>query len=87
MTISALICLANGSEETEVVTTADLLIRAGIKVVLASAEDDVDELIITCSRGIKLVADAPLVRVVDHHYDAIILPGGLQGSETLKDSP
>lgn len=87
MTKSVLICLANGSEETEVVTTADLLIRAGIKVVLASAENDVNELIITCSRGIKLIADAPLVRVVDHNYDAIILPGGLQGTETLRDSP
>ena len=87
MTISALICLANGSEETEVVTTADLLVRAGIKVILASAEDDVDDLVITCSRGIKLIADVPLVRVVDHHYDAIILPGGLIGAETLRDSP
>lgn len=87
MTKSVLICLANGSEETEVVTTADLLVRAGIKVVLASAENDVNELIITCSRGIKLIADAPLVRVVDHNYDAIILPGGLQGTETLRDSP
>lgn len=87
MTISALICLANGSEETEVVTTADLLVRAGINVVLASAEDDVDDLVITCSRGIKIVADAPLVRIVDHHYDVIILPGGLQGTETLRDSP
>lgn len=87
MTISALICVANGSEETEVVTTADLLIRAGINVMLASAEDDVDDLVITCSRGIKLLADAPLVRVVDNHYDAIILPGGLKGAETLRDSP
>ncbi|MDM3628135.1 protein deglycase YajL [Proteus mirabilis] len=87
MTISALICLANGSEETEVVTTADLLVRAGIKVILASAEDDVDDLVITCSRGIKLIADVPLVRVVDHHYDAIILLGGLIGAETLRDSP
>lgn len=84
MTISALICLANGSEETEVVTTADLLVRAGIKVILASAEDDVDDLVITCSRGIKLIADVPLVRVVDH---PIILPGGLIGAETLRDSP
>lgn len=85
MTISALICLANGSEETEVVTTADLLVRAGINVVLASAEDDVDDLVITCSRGIKIIADAPLVRVVDHHYDVIILPGGLQGTETMRE--
>ncbi|OAT25729.1 protein deglycase YajL [Proteus myxofaciens] len=87
MTISALICLANGSEEIEVVTTADLLVRAGINVIFASAEDDVDDLTITCSRGIKLIANAPLVRVVDHHYDVIILPGGLQGAETLRNSP
>ena len=51
MTISALICLANGSEETEVVTTLIYSLELELKVTLASAEDDVDDLVITCSRG------------------------------------
>lgn len=84
-TISALVCLAPGSEETEAVTTIDLLVRAGIKVMTASAAPD-GELVITCSRGVKIVADATLAQVADMPFDAIILPGGLQGAECLRDS-
>ncbi|STR66810.1 DJ-1 family protein [Klebsiella michiganensis] len=35
MSASALICLAPGSEETEAVTTIDLLVRGGVKVTTA----------------------------------------------------
>ncbi len=40
MSASALICLAPGSEETEAVTTIDLLVRGGIKVTTASVASD-----------------------------------------------
>ena len=59
MSASALVCLAPGSEETEAVTTIDLLVRGGIKVTTASVASD-GNLAITCSRGVKLLADAPL---------------------------
>ena len=36
MSASALICLAPGSEETEAVTTMDLLVRGGVQVTTAS---------------------------------------------------
>ena len=78
MSVSALVCLAPGSEETEAVTTIDLLVRAGVKVTTASVAGD-GELTIVCSRGVKLLADAPLVAIVDEPFDAIVLPGGLQG--------
>lgn len=86
MSASALVCLAPGSEEMEAVTTIDLLVRGGIKVTTASVESSGD-LVITCSRGVKLLADAPLVQVADGDFDAIVLPGGLKGAECFRDSP
>ena len=83
---AVLVCLAHGSEETEAVTTIDLLVRGGLKVVTASVESDGTREII-CSRGVRLLADAPLVEVADNDYAAIVLPGGLKGAETFRDSP
>lgn len=51
MSASALVCLAHGSEETEAVTTIDLLVRGGIKVTTASVASD-GNTAITCSRGV-----------------------------------
>ena len=85
MSASALICLAPGSEEMEAVTTIDLMVRGGIKVTTASVASD-GNLEITCSRGVKILADAPLVQVADGDYDIIVLPGGLKGAECFRDS-
>ncbi|ELY2854443.1 protein deglycase YajL [Cronobacter dublinensis] len=86
MSASALVCLAPGTEETEAVTTIDLLVRGGIKVTTASVASDGD-LTIACSRGVRLLADAPLVEVADGDFDVIVLPGGLKGAEAFRDSP
>lgn len=86
MSAQALVCLAPGTEETEAVTTIDLLVRAGIKVTTASVASD-GNLTVTCSRGVKIVADAPLVEVADGEFDVIVLPGGLKGAECFRDSP
>lgn len=83
---SVLVCLAHGSEETEAVTTIDLLVRAGLNVVTASVESDGSRELV-CSRGVRLLADAPLVEVADNDFAAIVLPGGLKGAETFRDSP
>lgn len=86
MSASVLVCLAHGSEETEAVTTIDLLVRGGLSVTVASVEGD-GELALTCSRGVKLLADVPLVQVADEPFDAIVLPGGVKGAECFRDSP
>ncbi|WP_455427186.1 protein deglycase YajL [Dryocola sp. LX212] len=86
MSAQALVCLAPGTEETEAVTTIDLLVRGGIKVTTASVASD-GNLTVTCSRGVQIVADAPLVEIADGDFDVIVLPGGLKGAECFRDSP
>ncbi|CNI21854.1 protein deglycase YajL [Yersinia intermedia] len=86
MSVSALVCLAPGSEETEAVTTIDVLVRAGIKVTTASVASD-GTLEIVCSRGVRLLADTRLVDVADQKFDVVVLPGGIKGAECFRDSP
>ncbi|KDM92967.1 DJ-1 family glyoxalase III [Photobacterium galatheae] len=79
------ICIAPGSEEMEVINTADILIRAGMQVTMASAAED-GSLSVKGSRGITLTADCPMVEIVDEPFDCVVLPGGLPGAEYLRDS-
>lgn len=86
MSVSALVCLAPGSEETEAVTTIDILVRAGIQVTTASVASN-GALEIVCSRGVRLLADARLVDIADEKFDVVVLPGGVKGAECFRDSP
>lgn len=81
---SVLIPLAQGCEELEAVTVIDLLRRAGIEVTTASLENDK---MIVASRGTKLVADKTMEEVGDKLFDMLVLPGGLPGSDYLRDDP
>ncbi len=85
MNVTALVCLANGSEETEAVTVVDLLARAGIAVTTASVNPD-GNLQVICSRGVTLLADVALASVSGQTFDVIVLPGGLKGAEAFGDS-
>ena len=78
-----LVPVAHGSEEIETVSIVDTLRRAGAQVTLASVEP---ELTVKCSRGVQLVADASLESVASQEWDFIALPGGMPGSERLRDS-
>ncbi|WP_434359190.1 DJ-1/PfpI family protein [Parasalinivibrio latis] len=84
-TPKVLVCLATGTEELEAVTVMDIMVRAGFEMVAASCDPD-GELLLTGSRGIKLVADVPLVKVADEEFDCIVLPGGVDGATTLGNS-
>jgi DJ-1 family protein len=74
-----LVPISNGTEEMEAVIIIDMLRRAGITVTVAGDGD-----VIICSRGVKLVPDAILETLTDDdQFDAIVLPGGMQGVESL----
>ena len=69
-----LILLADGFEDTEALTTRDVLIRAGIEITTASITDRLE---VQSSFGVHVLADALLKLMFDlEPYDFIILPGG-----------
>lgn len=85
MSVLVLVCFVFGSEEIEVVIIIDLLVCGGIKVIIVSVVSD-GNLVIICLCGVKLLADALLVEVVDGEYDVIVLFGGIKGVECFCDS-
>lgn len=78
-----LIPLAPGCEEIEAVTAIDILRRAGIEVTAAGLSSGP----VRASRGTVLLPDATLDEALKNDYDMIVLPGGMPGSEHLKDDP
>lgn len=78
---TALVPLADGFEDIEAVAVIDVLRRGGVKVVTASLGDSEK---VVSAHGITMFADALLTDVIDLEWDAVILPGGGQGTENLK---
>ena len=78
-----LVPLANGCEELEVVSVVDVLRRGGVEVVTASIHGTLD---VDGAHGMRLRADEAFADAADGDYDAIILPGGGEGTENLKNS-
>lgn len=81
--MTVLFFLANGFEETELIAPVDILRRAGADVKLVSIEED---LTVTGSHGIVIYADMLASDAVAIDFGAIVFPGGLKGTERLKDS-
>ncbi|MCO6524488.1 MAG: DJ-1/PfpI family protein [Candidatus Schmidhempelia sp.] len=84
MTKNALVFLSDGCEETEAVTTIDLLTRANIHVTTASITEDYS---VNCSRGVIIRAQKTISQINDQSFDVVILPGGLKGAENFRASP
>jgi 4-methyl-5(b-hydroxyethyl)-thiazole monophosphate biosynthesis len=78
-----LVPLAQGCEELEAVTITDLLTRAGIEVVTAGLDDRH----VKASRGMTLLPDTTLDKIIDDPFDMIVLPGGLPGADHLNNDP
>jgi len=77
-----LVPLADGAEEIEAMTIIDVLRRGGADVTVAG----VGSLEITAAHGIRLIADRLISECTDETWDMIALPGGMPGSENLRDS-
>ena len=80
----ALIFLAPGYEEVEMLTVVDMLRRAGITIDMVSVTD---ELPVTGSHNVTIIADVLLVELDDTDFqnvDALILPGGIPGTPHLR---
>ena len=74
-----LIPLAEWFEETEAITTIDILRRAGIDTVTAALKNNP----VTGSHKISVLADKLLDE--NEEFNAIALPGGMPGSNNLRD--
>ncbi len=73
--------LAEGFEETEAITPADILTRLGYQVLLTGLSD----VTVTGAHGIRIQANT-LLSGISGQPDAVVLPGGLPGAINLRDS-
>lgn len=79
----AVIFLAYGFEECEALIVVDILRRAGVEIVMASATERLE---IDSSRHIVVKADAMAADVDYDSTDLVILPGGRLGTENLRQN-
>ena len=77
-----LVPLAQGCEELEAITITDLLVRAGITVTTCGLDDQP----VKASRGITIIPDTRIDKVLNESFDLIVLPGGLPGADHLRDN-
>ena len=78
--MKAIVFLADGFEECEGLIAVDILRRAGVETLMASA---MDGLMIDSSRHIKVQADVMAADVDYDTADLVVLPGGRLGTENL----
>lgn len=75
--------LADGFEEVEALTPLDVLRRAGVEVDTVGITGRE----VTGGHGITVISDIEVSLTCASDYDAVILPGGLIGTENLDKSP
>ncbi|XP_046980156.1 Parkinson disease protein 7 homolog [Schistocerca americana] len=81
---TALVLLAEGAEEMELVISIDVMRRAGIRVMVAGVAGASP---VRCRRDTLVVPDVSLVEAMTHGtYDAVVLPGGIPGAKNLAAS-
>lgn len=91
MSKKALVILADGTEEMEVITVIDILRRAGVDVGFKPGKDTFQVTVaglvsvhqVKCAHDTLITPDTSLHDVSSHHFDIIVLPGGQPGSNSL----
>ncbi|GAA5866619.1 hypothetical protein JCM3774_004033 [Rhodotorula dairenensis] len=86
-----MVLVADGTEEIEVLTVYDVLVRASLAPVLVSVSPQFSPSHslphITLSRGARILADAQFESMKqeykDYYFDAVVVPGGAKGAERL----
>ena len=79
----ALVPVANGNEDIELVSITDILTRGGIEVVLASTEEEKN---IHLMQGLQIEADCMLADVLQEDFEAIVMAGGIPGAMRLAEA-
>lgn len=82
---TALVPIADGSEDIETVCIIDVLRRAGVEVTVASVMPEGRRSVIA-ARKTRIEADTHIDTCANNTYDLIALPGGIPGAEHLRDS-
>ena len=82
MSKKVLVIISDGYEDVEAAAPIDMLTRAGIEVTIASLNGGV----VRGAWGTKMQSDKRLEEI-DDDYHAVVLPGGLENSNSLAESP
>lgn len=78
----AIFC-ANGFEECEALLVTDLLRRANIQIDIVSMNQELE---VTSSHNVKIIADECFMDINFSEYDVLILPGGQPGTTHLQEN-
>ena len=79
----AVVFFADGTEECEALLVVDLLRRAKVEIIVASAMGRRE---LVSSHKIHLTADALAEEVDYSDVDMVVLPGGIPGKTTMSTS-
>ena len=75
--------IADGCEEIEALTVADIAYRAGIPCTKVSVSDSLK---VTSSHDVTVMPDITAADLPFEEYDMLVLPGGMPGTLNLRDS-
>ncbi|HEY0208436.1 DJ-1/PfpI family protein [Acerihabitans sp.] len=84
MSKTVAVLLAKGFEEAEAIIVIDVLRRLDIKVETLACQDRLE---LVSYHQIRMFADALLEHRQETFYDAVVIPGGLEGTVNLAANP